>query len=129
MSTEQILKVLKNERECIRRQSWSNGNVMLDGIMAHCDRNCAKCDLCLPDTEILAVYDFLINGYEMLQNEGAESYMIKCKEPLSKYEIGCIAEQLRGGDTLTVGIQPLPDNIKAVILGEKEGLENDNNKG
>ena len=67
MNTEQILKVLKNERECIKRQSWSNGNVMLDGIMAHCDRDCAKCDLCLPDTEILEVYDFLINAYSMTE--------------------------------------------------------------
>ena len=57
MSTDQILKVLKNERECITRQ---NGK---------CDRDCAKCDLCLPDNEILEVYDFLINGYEMLQSE------------------------------------------------------------
>ena len=62
MSTEQILKVLKAERECIARQGSDS-----------CDRNCAKCDLCLPDTEILEVYDFLINGYELLQNEGAES--------------------------------------------------------
>ena len=55
MNTEQILKVLKNERECIARQ---NGK---------CDRNCAKCDLCLPDTEILEVYDFLINAYSMTE--------------------------------------------------------------
>ena len=66
-TTDQILKVLKNERECIKRQ---NGK---------CDRNCAKCDLCLPDAEILEVYDFLINGYELLQNEGAESYTIRFK--------------------------------------------------
>ena len=79
MNAEQILKVLRNERECIKRQSWSNGNVMLDGIMANCDRNCAKCDLCLPVTEILEVYDFLINGYEMLQDKGAESYTIRFK--------------------------------------------------
>lgn len=55
MSTEQILKVLKNERECIKRQ---NGK---------CDRNCAKCDLCLPDTEILEVYDFLIEAYSITE--------------------------------------------------------------
>ena len=48
MTTDQILKVLRNERECIKRQ---NGK---------CDRNCANCDLCLPDTEILEVYDHLI---------------------------------------------------------------------
>ena len=55
MTTDQILKVLRNERECIKRQ---NGK---------CDRNCAKCDLCLPDTEILEVYDILIRGYEEMK--------------------------------------------------------------
>lgn len=55
MNTEQILKVLKNERKCIKRQ---NGK---------CDRNCAKCDLYLPDTEILEVYDFLIEAYSITE--------------------------------------------------------------
>ena len=55
MNTEQILKVLKNERECIARQ---NGK---------CDRNYKECDLCLPDDEILEVYDFLINAYSMTE--------------------------------------------------------------
>lgn len=55
MTNEQILKVLKNERECIARQ---NGK---------CDRNCKECDLCLPDDEILEVYDFLINSYSMTE--------------------------------------------------------------
>lgn len=55
MNTEQILKVLKNERECIARQSGK------------CDRNCKECDLCLPDDEILEVYDFLINCYELTE--------------------------------------------------------------
>lgn len=74
MSTEQILKVLKNERECIKRQTGTTK----DGYyVSLCDRNCDKCDLCLPDTEILEVYDFLINGYEMLQDKGAESYTIR----------------------------------------------------
>ena len=124
MSIEQILKVLRNERECIRRQSWSNGNVMLDGIMANCDRNCAKCDLCLSDTEILEVYDFLINGYELLQNEGAESYTIKCKEPLTDFELGYLKDQLRSTTTLTADIQPVPDNLRAIILGEDTNFEN-----
>ena len=56
MNTEQILKVLKNERDCIKRQGT-----------AKCDRNCVKCDLCLPDDEILEVYDFLINAYSMTE--------------------------------------------------------------
>lgn len=96
MSTEQILKVLKNERECIRRQSWSNDNVMLDGIMTHCDRDCAKCDLCLPDHEILEVYDFLIGGYELLQNVGADSYTIKCKGQLNEEVIAQFKEKYGG---------------------------------
>lgn len=84
MSIEQILRVLRNERECIQRQGWSNGNVMLDGIMAHCDRDCAKCDLCLPDTEILEVYDFLIHGYEQIERQGADSYVLRVDTPEDK---------------------------------------------
>ena len=56
MTTEQILKVLKNERECIKRQGT-----------AKCDRNCKGCDLCLPDDEILEVYDFLIEAYSITE--------------------------------------------------------------
>lgn len=91
-TTEQILKVLKNERECIKRQ----GGTVKDGYyVSLCDRNCDKCDLCLPDTEILEVYDFLINGYELLQNEGAESYTIRFE------------------------FTPLPDNFR-VIKGDTD---------
>ena len=115
MNTEQILKVLKTERECIARQ---NGK---------CDRNCAKCDLCLPDTGILEVYDFLINGYEMLQNESAKSYTIRCKEPLTDFELDYLKDQLSCAETFTASFEPveLPDNLKAVILGEKGGKENE----
>lgn len=58
MNTDQILKVLKNERECITRQGT-----------AKCDRNCAKCDLCLPDDEILEIYDHLI---KIIENEAIQ---------------------------------------------------------
>ena len=83
MDIQQILKVLKNERECIARQSRPLGEMPQcrkddDGV-----KLCEYCDLCLSDDEILEVYDFLIKGYELLQNEGAESYTIKFKEPLS----------------------------------------------
>lgn len=84
MNIGQILKVLRNERECIQRQGWSNGNVMLDGLMANCDRDCAKCDLCLPDTEILEVYDFLIHGYELIERQGADSYALRVDIPEDK---------------------------------------------
>lgn len=67
MNTEQILKVLKNERECIARQSRPLGEMPQcrkdeDGV-----KLCEYCDLCLPDDEILEVYDFLINAYSMTE--------------------------------------------------------------
>ena len=68
MSIEQILKVLKNERECIKRQCHKE-----------CDRQCGQCDLCLTDEEILEVYDFLIDGYETLLEQGTDTFTIKVK--------------------------------------------------
>lgn len=68
---EQILKVLKTERECIVRQS----------DLSKCDRRCGECDLCLSDEEILEVYDFLIEGYETLQNKGTDTYTVRVKTP------------------------------------------------
>lgn len=67
MNTEQILKVLKNERECIKRQSRPLGEMPQcrkdeDGV-----KLCEYCDLCLPDTEILEVYDFLIEAYSITE--------------------------------------------------------------
>ena len=68
ISINQILKVLKNERECIARQSRPLGETPQcrkdeDGV-----KLCEYCDLCLEDTEILEVYDFLIEAVtEMLQ--------------------------------------------------------------
>ena len=56
-SIDQILKVLKNERECIKRQSEY---ATPKSFVPKCDRDCANCDLCLPDDEILSVYDHLI---------------------------------------------------------------------
>ena len=111
-STEQILKVLKNERECIKRQI---GITAPDGSIGICDRNCAECDLCLPDNEILEVYDFLINGYELLQNEGAESYTIRCKEPLSEDVLAHIEEVWGNSsvkaETITFEAFEIPDNM------------------
>lgn len=68
MSIEQILKVLKNERECIKRQCHKE-----------CDRQCGQCDLCLTDEEILEVYDFLIDGYETLLEQGTDTFTVKVK--------------------------------------------------
>lgn len=85
MNNEQILKVLKNERECIERQ---NGK---------CDRNCKDCDLCLPDDEILEVYDYLISGYELTE--------IPIK--ISKEESEALINLLKKS---AVAVYPMPDN-------------------
>lgn len=63
-NVERILKVLENERECIARQSRPLGEMPQcrkdeDGV-----KLCEYCDLCLPDDEILEVYDHLIKIFE-----------------------------------------------------------------
>ena len=103
MNTEQILKVLKNKRECIARQGTEKCK-----RKEHPITGCRRCDLCLPDNEILEVYDFLINGYEMLQDKGAESYTIKCKEPLSDTELGILRDNLCGTESFTANFEPFP---------------------
>lgn len=85
MNTNQILKVLKNERECIARQ---NGK---------CDRNCKECDLCLPDDEMLEVYDFLIKGYELTE------IPIKISKEESEALISLLTKS-------AVAVYPMPDN-------------------
>ena len=67
---EKILKVIKTERECVIRQR----------DISKCDRRCSECDLCLSEEEILEVYDFLIKGYEMLLDKGAEEYTLRWRE-------------------------------------------------
>ena len=116
--TEQILKVLKNERECIARQSRPLGEMPQcrkdeDGV-----KLCEYCDLCLPDDEILEVYDFLIKAYELLLNEGADSYIIRCKEPLGEETKLAFKDWGAKADTVTLDLKPLSDNFKAIIQGE-----------
>jgi len=62
-----ILKVLKNEAECIRRQGSDKCPRSVEG-----EKSCQVCDLCLPAEEILEVYDFLIEGYELLLQDAAD---------------------------------------------------------
>lgn len=87
MNTEQILKVLKNERECINTESKGK-----------CDYHCKNCQYRNSNTDKLEVYDFLIKGYELLQNEGADSYTIRCKEPLSEEVIARFKEKYGGAE-------------------------------
>ncbi len=93
---EQILKVLKNERECIARQSRPLGEMPQcrkddDGV-----RLCEYCDLCLSDEEILEVYDFLIEGYETLQNKGTDTYTVRVKTPDKQITIEEYMQSLKG---------------------------------
>ena len=80
MTIERILKVLKNERECITRQ------VDMNKCKRHEHEGCLNCDLCLSDDEILDVYDFLIDGYELLLDEQAESYTLRVRQEGAMYE-------------------------------------------
>ena len=122
MTAEQILKVLKNERECIARQSRPIGEMPQcrkdeDGV-----KLCEYCDLCLPDDEILEVYDFLINGYELLQNEGAEEYCIRLDtKKLSQEEldniIGNIKQAQMRAVSIETDIEPLSPDVMRKIMG------------
>ena len=95
MSTEQILKVLKNERECIKRQ------VDMTKCKRHEHEGCLKCDLCLPDTEILEVYDFLIEAYSI-----TEVHINISKEESEKlFEI----LNRNAKDHIRLGVIPYPD--------------------
>lgn len=128
MDIDKILKVLKNERECIARQSRPLGEMPQcrkdeDGV-----KLCEYCDLCLPDHEILEVYDFLIKGYELLNDKGADEYVVRCKEPISEEEKAELLELLKKSPitakayTEDVEIKfepvPLPEGLVAVFEDE-----------
>ena len=122
-STEQILKVLKNERECIARQSRPLGEMPQcrkdeDGV-----KLCEYCDLCLSDTEILEVYDFLINGYELLQNEGADSYTIRCKKPCSVSS--CLHGKIRTANGYTFEFANRDNPRTEIEISEVTNEQND----
>lgn len=48
MTNERVIEVLRTEKSCVLRN------------IRGCDRNCAECDLVLPDEEVLAAYDMAI---------------------------------------------------------------------
>lgn len=58
MDIIKVIQVIRNEKECIKRQ----------GDMTKCKRHehegCLKCDLCLPDNDILEAYDFVLKIVE-----------------------------------------------------------------
>ena len=54
MTNERVIEVLKTEKKCVLRN------------IRGCSRECEKCDLVLPDEEVLTAYDMAI---EALKNE------------------------------------------------------------
>lgn len=98
MNIPTILKVLKNERECIARQSRPLGEKPQCRKDDNGVKLCEYCDLCLPDDEILAVYDFLIGGYESLTEfDGSEITSIRVDtSKLSQEEYQRLVDRLKG---------------------------------
>ena len=50
MTNEKAIEVIKTERRCVLRN------------IRGCDRDCGKCDLVLPDEDILMAYDMAIRA-------------------------------------------------------------------
>ena len=55
---DRTIEVFETEKACIIRNV---NNV--------CDRNCAKCDLILPDSEIIGAYDAAIKFLRLMKGE------------------------------------------------------------
>lgn len=49
MDLEKVIKILENEKACVVRN-----------VRSECDRNCAKCDLVLPDADIINAYNYAL---------------------------------------------------------------------
>lgn len=113
-SVDQILKVLKAERDCKRNAH------------DYCWENCeSDCPYFVSYNEKMEVLDFLIGGYELMQNQGAEKYVLRCDtSKLSEAEKTRLRELIENerfaAPTLTAQIKPLPPDIIATLLG-KEG--------
>lgn len=59
---QRTIKVLENEKACVLRN-----------IRQECDRDCGKCDLVLPDKEIINAYNYALDILNMMgakQNAG-----------------------------------------------------------
>ena len=52
MSRDRAIFVIQNEKKCVLRN------------IRGCDRECGKCDLVLPDDDILMAYDMAIEALE-----------------------------------------------------------------
>ena len=76
MTTARALELLKIERKCVMRNHDHT-----------CNRNCAKCDLVQDDTELIAMYNAVINIVEYeLQTEKYDDIVNAGREIQKKYK-------------------------------------------
>lgn len=114
MNTEQILKVLKAERDCKRNAH--------DYCWEYCE---SDCPYFVSYNEKMEVLDFLIGGYELMQKQGAEEYCIRCDtKKLSQEELGRLIRSInqepfliRQAESIEAEIKPLPPDYITKILG------------
>ena len=66
MTIEETIKVLSNELACVMRQTGPG-----------CDRNCAACDLVLPDEIVISAYQTAISILRA-QREAERAERLKC---------------------------------------------------
>lgn len=117
MTTEQILKVLKNERECIARQSRPLGEKPQCRKDDNGVKLCEYCDLCLPDDEILEVYDFLINSYSMQE---VHTVTVEVDEYGREHFNGICPYTNKKCDTWTCGICEVAERERKFAEGDTE---------
>lgn len=55
MTIDEAIKVIQTEKECVSRKQ--------------CDRDCAKCDLVMRDTEIINAYEMAISALQAQQEK------------------------------------------------------------
>ena len=87
MTKERVIEVLETERACVQRQSGP-------GIV--CDRNCASCDLLLPEEDVLAAYDAAISAVKDL-DDCRNELCLNCGSYRYRHEGACNGCRWRTG--------------------------------
>ena len=62
MDMQRVVDILKNEKECVKRQSRMP-------FGQSCNRECGNCDLVLPTDDVLQAYTLAIGCIEGVMNE------------------------------------------------------------
>lgn len=70
MNNKEVVEVLRNELECVKRQF---------GNMCDNKRDCGKCDLALPDKEVISAYE---NALQMVESVDSLKHQLAGKEKL-----------------------------------------------